>query len=292
MPDGTPPIRRDAGSDSTERLNAAIDRMLAGGPSSVANDPELRALLQLAARLRDELPPDLPDPAFRSGLKQQLTASRPVVVPRTRAALPARFPWVAAVSAIAAVMLAAVSVGTLGIWLGDDAGNPTRVTELADVSADQLTATTLGIATMTAESNPAITLDATSPDGPSNTTASQPTGVTPPATEPTPATEPPSETTPATAAPTTRTVEVTSTSEATESPSLAAVPPVDDQHVEQGPQPASDGGSGPPASDVSYLLATELPDLDDDAEVYRLVPPSVDPETFVTTMAEMMGMQG
>src|SRR4051812_29934468 len=178
MPDGTPSIRRDAGSDRTERLNSAIDRMLAGGPTPVLNDPELYDLLRLAIRLRDELPDDLPDPDFRLGLKQQLTATGPVAVPRTRAASVARFPWAAAISAIAAVMLAAVSVGTLGIWMGGDSNDSQRHTNMAVFTTDQLTATTIGMSTITAEANPSnqpSIVDATAPAEPSSMTASAPT---------------------------------------------------------------------------------------------------------------------
>lgn len=292
MPDDTSPIRRDAGSDSTERLNSAIDRMLAGGPAPVLNDSDLHDLLLLAARLRDELPDDLPDPAFRMGLKQQLTASGPIAVPRTRLASPARFPWVAAASAIAAVMLAAVSVGTLGIWLNDDAERPT---EFANISASQLTATTRGIATTTAEANPGIvgtTLDATTPGGPSSMTAIQPSGEPTESADETPPTEAATETPATETAPSTRTIELTSTSESTEGPSLASVPPVDGQSVEQGPQPAVDGGGGAVPTNVSYVLETELPDLGSDAQVYRFAPPSVDPETFVASVAADMGLQG
>ena len=53
MPDNSQPIiRQGAGSDSTERLNSAIDRMLGGGPVPVLTDPELNDLLNLATRLR------------------------------------------------------------------------------------------------------------------------------------------------------------------------------------------------------------------------------------------------
>jgi len=295
MPDGTPPIRRDAGSNSTERLNSAIDRMFAGGPAPVLNDPDLHELLQLATRLRHELPNDLPDPAFRLGLEQQLTASGPVALPRTRAAAPTRFPWVAAVSAMAAVLLAAVSVGTLGIWLGNDSGGPSNETNLAGVNADQLTATTLGFATTTVNAIPTapeMIPTTTAPGGPSSMTTIQPSSEPTESVEPSDPTEPATEPTATQSAPSTLTTEPAPTTQQTEGPSLAAVPPVDNEHVEHGPQPAASGDSGPPAVDVSYALNTAMPDLGDDATIYRFAPPATDPEEFVITISDALGLQG
>lgn len=297
MPDGTPPIRRDAGSDGTERLNNAIDRMLAGGPTPVLNDPELHDLLGLAARLHNELPNDLPDPAFRHELKQQLTTIRPiaVAVPRPPVATPARFPWIAAVSAIAAVMLAAISVGSLAIWLDNDADNSSRFTEMANFPAGQLTATTFGIATSTAEANLGnlgATLEATVAEDASRMTTFQPANEETMIAEATTEDEPPVDSTETNPAASTRPTDLTATSEPANEPSPGSVPPVDAQHVEQGPRPAADGSSGTPPADVAYVLETELPDLGDDAQVYRLTPPKVDPETFVRKVAGELGMEG
>lgn len=295
MPDGTSPIRRDAGSDRTERLNSAIDRMLAGSPTPILNDPELSDLLRLAVRLRDELPDDLPDPDFRRGLKQRLTATGPVAVPRTRAASVARFPWVAAISAIAAVMLAAVSVGTLGVWMGGDSDDSQRGTNLAVFTTDQLTATTIGMSTITAEAdqrNQPSTLDATTTVGASSMTASQPAVNATGRAASTPSTDDGTETTSTETPFATRTMESVATVEPTQGTALAGVPPVDNEHVEQGPKPASDGSSGTPASNVSYVLETALPDLGTDAYVYPLVPPRVDPETFVTTVGNELDLHG
>ncbi|HEX5167201.1 MAG TPA: hypothetical protein VFV93_17475 [Thermomicrobiales bacterium] len=293
MPEGTPPIRRDAGSDRTERLNAAIDRMLAGGPSPVLNDPDLFELLQLAARLRDELPGDLPDPAFRLDLKQQLTANGPRAVPRQPATPVSRFPWVSAVSAIAAVLLAAVSVGALGIWIDTDK-QPSGQSNLAGISADQLTATTFGIATFTAETIAATSDAATTPGGdrPSSMTALQPTS---PATSAPDSTEAVATLSAATETPgsdTTRTTATVAPTGTSDAPSLASVPPVDSETVEQGPQPASDGGGGEPAAGISYVLDTALPDLGNDAAIYRLAPPAVEPELFVADVAKSLGLKG
>jgi hypothetical protein len=90
----------------------------------------------------------------------------------------------------------------------------------------------------------------------------------------------------------TRSTSATVTGEPTEEPALGAVPPVDAQHVEQGPRPAADGSSGTPPADVAYVLETALPDLEDDAQVYRLSPPKVDPEMFVEQVADALGMEG
>jgi hypothetical protein len=297
MPDGTSPIRRDAGSDSTERLNNAIDRLMTGGPTPVLNDPELHDLLQLAVRLYNELPDHLPDPAFRHDLKQQLTTTRPIPVASARqpAPTPTRFPWVAAVSAIAAVMLAAVSVGSLGIWLDNDGGDSPGFTQMANFSGEQLTATTNGIAASTAEANlgnRGKTLETIVPADPTSMTTTQPAADETTTAEATIETDPPADPTPTNAVASNQATNLAATSEPTAGTALAAVPPVDAQHVEQGPRPAADGSSGTPPADVDYVLETSLPDLIDDAQVYRLTPPKVDPETFVHRVADALGMEG
>lgn len=297
MPDGSLPIRHDAGSNSTERLNSAIDRMLNGGPPPILNDPELQDLLQLAALLHNELPDDLPDPAFRLNLKQQLTTTYPipVAVHRQRVAAPVRFPWVAAVSAIAAVMLAAISIGSLAIWLDNDSDDSPGFREVAVFSADQLTATTIGISTTTAEANlgnPTATIAATAPNDRSRMTTIPPAGDEPETAVATSGTEPTTIATATIPVASTRSTDPTATSDPTTGPSLAAVPPVDAEHVEQGPRPAADGSSGTPAADVTYVLETSLPDLGDDAHVYRLAPPEIDPEVFVERVANELGMVG
>ncbi len=297
MPDGTPPIRHDAGSDSTERLNNAIDRMMAGGPAPEFTDPVLHDLLSLAIRLHNELPDDLPDPVFRLDLKRQLTSTRPVpvVVPLPRAATAPRFPWVVAVGAIAAVMLAAVSVGSVAIWIDTEPDDSPGFSEVANFSADQLTATTIGVARSTAEANLAnlrLTTEATAPGNPSSMTTIQPAGVESETADATTESNAPANPTPTVPISSTQPADPTATSEPTTGPALAAVPPVDSQHVEQGPGPAADGSSGTPPADVDYVLETALPDLGEDAQVYRLVPPQVDPEIFVEQVTDALGMEG
>jgi len=292
MPDGTPSRRIDAGSDRTEHLNSAIDRMMAGGPTPVLNDPELHELLQLATRLRDELPDDMPDPAFRDDLKHRLTHREPISITTRRPAspAPARFPWVAAISAIAAVMLAAISVGSLAIWLDNGDNDRSGGMELARTLASQQTATTIGFATMTA-----VTTEDESQLVGKSTEANEP--IAEATEEPDTEQEEPeptgSEAVPpqGASAVTTPLATPTTTSEPTDGPSLAAVPPVDSQHVEQGPRPAADGSGGQP-NGVEYVLATDLPDLGSTADVYWLVPPRDDPESFVTTAAAMLEMDG
>jgi hypothetical protein len=296
MPDDMPPIRRDAGSDRTERLISAIDRMMTGGPTPVLNDPELHDLLLLAARLRDELPEDLPDPAFRFDLKRQLTATGPVLVatPRPRTPSQPRFPWVTAVSALAAVMLAAISVGSLGIWLNDDGDGSSGTTELARFQATQHTASMLGFATMTAAAVPGGSGSATEPTTVVEPTSAQPgdAGEEPDDPEPSEAeTVPPNGAAVTRTSPATQTTLATTTAESTPGTTLASVPPVDAQHVEQGPRAAADGSSGP-AGDVDYVLETSLPDLGATAEVYRLIPPKDDPEAFVETVASALDFEG
>jgi hypothetical protein len=59
---------RDSRAD---RLDEALERRL-NGDDITNDDPELQELLDLSARLEQTLPDDLPDPAFRHNLKQQL----------------------------------------------------------------------------------------------------------------------------------------------------------------------------------------------------------------------------
>jgi hypothetical protein len=189
-------------------------------------------------------------------------------------------------------MLAAISVGSLGIWLSGDNDGSSGTTELARFQAVQQTATMVGFATMTAAAIP----------GGSGSNAEQ-TTMPEPTTAPLgdagddeSGTEPSGlETVPPNGAAVTRTAPATqtvpATGEPTPSTALAAVPPIDAQHVEQGPRPAADGSSGP-AGEVDYVLATNLPDLGASAEIYRLTPPKVDPEAFVATVAAELEFEG
>ena len=69
----------DSYEHAEERLDEAIDQQRSGSIDQSAtdgSDPELAALLQLAARLDQELSSELPDPEFREKLKQTLLGPR------------------------------------------------------------------------------------------------------------------------------------------------------------------------------------------------------------------------
>ena len=63
MPERRSSPEHDRAPESSERLDRAIDRLIAGAPLSRLDDPELDALLRVAERLRRELPGTLPEPA-------------------------------------------------------------------------------------------------------------------------------------------------------------------------------------------------------------------------------------
>jgi hypothetical protein len=115
----------DAARD-TERLDRAIERLTNNQPVPVFEDDDLEELLQLAGRLHRELPDDLPDPLFRTGLHEQLLDPRPrLVQSATVQPVRRRNPLGAFTGAIAAVVIVAVAVGVVasGQFGGnDDAG--------------------------------------------------------------------------------------------------------------------------------------------------------------------------
>src|SRR5690606_8931441 len=94
-----------------DRLNRAIDRLTSRQPVPVFEDAELAELVELAGRLHNELPSDLPDPAFRGALREQLADPGPRLVESRSPAATRRFPLAMAGGAIAAVLVVAVAVG-------------------------------------------------------------------------------------------------------------------------------------------------------------------------------------
>lgn len=286
--------------DRTERLNRAIDRLVDGGPSPVLQDPDLQELFSLAGRLYLELPRDLPDPAFRTRLKEQLTDEHPAVGHR-RAALsavvaPRRFPYVAALAGIAALLIAVVGVGSLALWSQRDNDRTTdgsqQALDIATTATMPLTASSLGLVTSTV-----VGVEINTPDvGPT-------TALTVPAEfiNPTPAATESGER--AGDEPASVSTDVPIPNEATASPvmleatqsiegGLAALPVVDETTVEDGPAPLASGGGSGPDSGVTFVLNTQLPQLDSTASAYILEPPLVDPEIFVSRAAAAIGIGG
>lgn len=97
----------------TDRLNRAIDRLTTHQLAPIFDEPELDELVELAGRLDQELPGDLPDPEFRESLREQLADPRPRLVPGQQTYVSRRSPLVAATGAIAAVLVVAVAVGVV-----------------------------------------------------------------------------------------------------------------------------------------------------------------------------------
>lgn len=276
-----PDRRNDARQGSpdaarTERLNRAIDRMLAGHGQADLNDPELDGLLGLAARLHRELPADLPDPGFRADLKELLTHPQPTPIRRQRGGrAQARFPYVAAAGAIAAVLVAAIAVGALGLWIDDDpTPASTQVAGAANTSSASLATATIALTATTVSD--IVRLSATTSEVSTDTT---PAAATEPATTPIGTRATTATTTVSTAVPTT-------------DRALAVLPPVDSKSVQTGPVPLASGGSGgpPPEGQVSFVLAVPMPDLGETALAYRLEPPVMDAETVVSQVAQRIGI--
>jgi hypothetical protein len=69
----------ESNEQAAKQLDDAIERQRAVPQQPASNDPALLPLLALAARLDHELPSDLPDPAFRARLGQQLRTPPPTV---------------------------------------------------------------------------------------------------------------------------------------------------------------------------------------------------------------------
>lgn len=100
-------------TEHTERLNRAIDRLTAHQLAPIFDEPELDELVELAGQVHRELPDSLPDPAFRSSLREQLVDPRPRPVPGVPTHASRRSPLMAATGAIAAMAVVAVAVGVV-----------------------------------------------------------------------------------------------------------------------------------------------------------------------------------
>jgi hypothetical protein len=283
-----------------DRLNRALERLVAGQPVPVLKENELDELLRLADQLRRGLPRDTPDPGFIAELRDEILHPHPRLVrlpPRSR---PRKYPVGVFASVLGVVLIATVSVGVLAIsgkagrgnLLATDlpllGGTPTASlsaqfasmpppTATADTSA--MAADTSAPATNTdaptppeaSEPEPDVAATATSTDAPPAETPS-PTATTAPA---------PSESTP-----------TATESEPTTQLLGMELPPVDDAHVEQGPLATAEPGSAPVPDDVRFALATALPDLDESATVYHLSTPHVDPQWLLERIAQSLGIQG
>jgi hypothetical protein len=289
-----PDHHRDA--QEMERFHAAVDRLAAGVPAPMVDDADLQELLDLAGRLRHDLPSGMPDPAFRASLKQRLIepySPNVVPLPERTVSRVARFPYVAATGAVAAVFVAVFVVAAFALMgNGNDDGTPDLAggadggTETARLSTLSAVASptanevgtggdpTGGVGDATVETVPPDSAGSPTPVLPSNTpTVTQ--------GEPAPT---PFATLIATAQP---------TPAPTSEPQLAMVlPPVDATTVESGPVPATDDGAGGNTARMTFLLSTTLPEVPPNAPAYLLSPPDQDPVALVTRIGRELGIEG
>lgn len=265
-----------------EQLDQAIDQILAGGTPPVSGDPQLDRLVAFAARLHRDLPRDLPDPAFRARLKDDLTGRIPIVQPATRRRFAlTRLPIY---GSLAAVFVLAMAAGVMAIWLDGRDEPPTQVanttlmsataspTNPADAPAiapgfgDVVTRTAeVTIAATTAMLLPTATLAPAATAEPSPTVGEAPS-----------ATAPPEPTTPP--APASATL------------ALASLPAIDPATIEHGPVPAADGGGPGPSAGVTYVMDAAAPTLAASSTAYHLSPPAEDPVDFCRALAERAGI--
>jgi hypothetical protein len=121
-----------------EEIERALERLSAGGSTTAISDsldPEVAPLFDLAARLEEELPDDLPDPAFREGLKQELLATNPPVSLSARSFRRFFSDWRfgVAAAALAGVVLIAVIFGSSTLE-GNNPEPPARETVVSALS--------------------------------------------------------------------------------------------------------------------------------------------------------------
>ncbi|MCO5177103.1 MAG: hypothetical protein M9890_09070 [Thermomicrobiales bacterium] len=275
--------------DQAERLDAAIEAIASGGTPSTG-DAQLAPLVALAARLHNDLPRDLPDPAFRERLKLDL--ARQVPAPVAPKPSKRRFPDVVRhfpiYGSVAAVVAVALVAGFLVFVQDDDRpSTPTTTARLMQATS---------IATMQAISS---ATQATSAEAAFQTMQATVASATEPAETAKVETATESTTAPtvtAAAPASTSSTEATATTPATEpstptaATQLAVVPSIDPSTIEQGPVPAADGGGSGPSADVTYVIDAAPAVVAATSVIYYLAPPSEDPVAFCQSMAERAGM--
>ncbi len=119
-------------------LEQALGQLESGMPAAqIANtlDDETAALFNLAARLEQQLPDDLPDPEFRDRLGLELTGAEPPVALSSRRGRRFFYDWRfgVAAGALAAILLMAVIFGT-NTLMGDSPEPPVRETVVSAMS--------------------------------------------------------------------------------------------------------------------------------------------------------------
>lgn len=230
----------------SDRLDRAIDRLLNGQPVPVFDEVELEEIVQLAGRLHRTLPDDLPDPAFRESLLEQLLEPRPRPLPMpSRPSRLRQSPVYTFGGAIAAVFVAVIAVGVIAsgqFWNSSPESEPLP----------------LG-AGITDESRPTFQ-------------------------------------TMATVTATVGSLAVVSTREAQqvdeETTSPVAVPPLMASQIEVGAKATLEVSEPPPASNVTYELASALPDTEPFVPVYRFSVPDVDVMALFNDVSNALDLDG
>lgn len=129
-----PDSRADQFDDAFERRQAGEDQP--------TDDQDLQELLQLASRLERELPEDVPDPAFRNSLKQELlegatSADHPVDLAGERwSRRLVASPW--RLGAVAAAVLVVVVAGVAMAMtpMGDGDGDSSEMASFQEIDQD------------------------------------------------------------------------------------------------------------------------------------------------------------
>lgn len=285
--------------DRIDRLNRAIERLVAGQPVPVHKEGDLDELLRLADQLRRGLPRDTPDPAFITDVRDELLNPHPRLVrmpPRPR---PRKYPVGVFASVLGVVLIATVSVGVLAISGNAGRGNllATDLPLLGGTATASLSAQFASIPPPTATSGPDVAVaDTSAPPTTTEEPAAPPTATTSPEQPATatsgaePAAETPNPTATTVAAP--ESTPTTEESEPTTQLLGMELPPVDDAHVEEGPLATVEAGGDPVPDNVRFGLATALPELDESAAVYHLSTPHVDPQWLLERIAQSLGIQG
>ena len=124
----------DSNKPAAEQLDDAIERQRAVPDQPASDDANLTPLLELAARLDRELPPDLPDPVFRAQLGKQMQAPRTTM---RRFFYDWRFGVAAAALIIILLIIAIFGSGALS---GDQTLPPARETVVSALSGGESTA--------------------------------------------------------------------------------------------------------------------------------------------------------
>jgi hypothetical protein len=233
-------------SREADRLDRALDRLLNGQPVPVFDEVELEELVQLAGRLHRSLPRDLPDPAFRDGLLEQLLEPRPRPLPmQPRQSRLRQNPAYVFGGAIAAVFVAVLAVGVLAsgqFWTNSPDTDPLP---LGAGLTDEVQPTIQAMATATATFGSIAVVSTREP------------------------------------------LQVEETP-----PSMAAVPPLMPSQIEVGAKATLAVADPPPGSNITYELASTLPEPEPVAPVYRFAVPDVDVMSLFNEVSNALNLDG